>query len=137
MPIARLGPDEVVTDSSAIVDRIAALLRQGNAAPAKQLDAFFSPDAARWAAWADMELAVLLFPNITRSFAESFQAFSYVQVRRCGLVGWVGVVGWVWVALLARVVLASCLFVYTPFNPQTPPIKIKTRTCRTSGCWTS
>ena len=80
VPIARLGPEEVVKDSSAIVERVAALLRAGRAAPAKELDAFFSPEAARWAAWADMELAVLLFPNITRSFAESFQAFSYVQV---------------------------------------------------------
>lgn len=34
----------------------------------------------RWAEWADKQLAVLLFPNITRSFDEAYQAFSYVQV---------------------------------------------------------
>ncbi|CAN0121869.1 unnamed protein product, partial [Heterosigma akashiwo] len=31
------------------------------------------------AAWADRKLAVLLFPNITRSFAEARQAFAYIQ----------------------------------------------------------
>ncbi len=103
MPIARLGPGpgpdqdedaEIVRDSSAIVERIAALLRQAHAAPtAAELDAFFSPEAERWAAWADMELAVLLFPNITRNFAESYQAFAYVQVRHPlvdSFVDWVG-----------------------------------------------
>lgn len=90
MPIAKLGA-EVVRDSSAIVDRVAALLRAEKGAPATAtLDAFFSPEAARWAAWADMELAVLLFPNITRSFAESFQAFSYVQARALSRREWHG-----------------------------------------------
>ncbi|EKX30989.1 hypothetical protein GUITHDRAFT_122806, partial [Guillardia theta CCMP2712] len=32
-----------------------------------------------WMDWADKELAVLLFPNLTRSFSESYEAFSYVQ----------------------------------------------------------
>ena len=30
-------------------------------------------------AWVDKELAILLFPNITRSFEESYQAFGYVE----------------------------------------------------------
>lgn len=47
----------------------------------KELDRFFSPDATKWAEWADGKLAVLLFPNITRTFEESYQAFSYVKVN--------------------------------------------------------
>ena len=78
VPIARIG-EEVVIDSSVIVGKIAELLRAAHVAPAKELDAFFSPEATRWAEWADMELAVLLFPNITRTFGESYQAFSYVK----------------------------------------------------------
>lgn len=78
VPIARLG-EEVVIDSSVIVSKITELLRAAHVVPAKELDAFFSPEATRWAEWADMELAVLLFPNITRTFGESYQAFSYVQ----------------------------------------------------------
>ncbi|KAM3573204.1 hypothetical protein VYU27_004807 [Nannochloropsis oceanica] len=78
VPIARIG-DEVVIDSSIIVGKIMDLLRAAHVAPAKELDAFFAPEATRWAEWADMELAVLLFPNITRTFGESYQAFSYVK----------------------------------------------------------
>jgi microsomal prostaglandin-E synthase 2 len=80
VPIARLG-EEVVNDSSAIVNRVAELLRaRGAGGGKKELDRFFSDDAQKWATWADTKLAVLLFPNITRSFGESYQAFSYVQV---------------------------------------------------------
>jgi microsomal prostaglandin-E synthase 2 len=78
VPIARIG-EEVVIDSSVIVGKIMELLRAAHVAPGKELDAFFSPEATRWAEWADMELAVLLFPNITRTFGESYQAFSYVR----------------------------------------------------------
>jgi hypothetical protein len=42
----------------------------------------FISSVAYWrvtAEWADKQLAVLLFPNITRNFSESYQAFSYVQ----------------------------------------------------------
>ena len=78
VPIARIG-EEVVIDSSVIVGKITELLRASHVASAKELDAFFSPEATRWAEWADMELAVLLFPNITRTFGESYQAFSYVK----------------------------------------------------------
>ncbi len=28
-----------------------------------------------WATWSDTKLAVLLFPNITRSWSEAYQAF--------------------------------------------------------------
>ena len=32
-----------------------------------------------WTDWVDSKLAVLLFPNITRNFPESWQAFSYIS----------------------------------------------------------
>lgn len=78
VPIAKFE-EEVVRDSAVIVNKISELLRQAQVVPVKELDAFFSPEATRWAEWADMKLAVLLFPNITRTFGESYQAFSYVQ----------------------------------------------------------
>lgn len=37
------------------------------------------PEVAEWLAWTDNKLAVLLFPNITRSLGESYQAFRYIS----------------------------------------------------------
>merc|ERR1712187_462398 len=62
---------EQVNDSSAIISALA-----DGRLPA---DAFTDPETAKWMEWVDKELAVLLFPNITRSFSESFQAFGYIS----------------------------------------------------------
>eukprot|EP00612_Vaucheria_litorea_P003690 CAMPEP_0171469240 /NCGR_PEP_ID=MMETSP0945-20130129/11169_1 /TAXON_ID=109269 /ORGANISM="Vaucheria litorea, Strain CCMP2940" /LENGTH=204 /DNA_ID=CAMNT_0011998351 /DNA_START=497 /DNA_END=1111 /DNA_ORIENTATION=+ len=42
-------------------------------------DDFVSENAIKWAKFADDKLAILLYPNITRSFGESLQAFSYIK----------------------------------------------------------
>lgn len=47
--------------------------------PAAELKHFSSPSALEWAEWSDKKFSVLLFPNITRSFSESFEAFGYVM----------------------------------------------------------
>eukprot|EP00968_Pinguiococcus_pyrenoidosus_P024014 scaffold4195_cov250-Pinguiococcus_pyrenoidosus.AAC.6 len=75
VPIASIG-GELVTDSPRIVEAIEA---QITAAAGKKDANFFSEDAQAWTTFADKELAVLLFPNMTRSFNESYQAFSYVN----------------------------------------------------------
>merc|ERR1712187_926640 len=70
VPIAVLDGEQV-NDSSAIISALA-----DGRLPA---DAFTDPETAKWMEWVDEELAVLLFPNITRSFSESFQAFGYIS----------------------------------------------------------
>lgn len=82
VPIARLGGQEVVKDSSAIVDRLRQVVEDKKLRSQSEVSAFFNEDAFRWAEWADKKLAVLLFPNITRNFNESYQAFTYVNVSR-------------------------------------------------------
>lgn len=78
VPIALLAGDQV-NDSSAIVSAILDRMDAGGLLPPAELAEFRSASAVEWAAWSDEKLAVLLFPNITRTFGESYQAFSYVQ----------------------------------------------------------
>lgn len=75
VPVARIG-GEVVTDSPRIVERLRACLSEAGAGGDA---AVFGGEALSWAAWADERLAVLLFPNITRSWSEAYQAFRYVN----------------------------------------------------------
>lgn len=66
-----------VNDSSGILSTLA----QGNVK-----EDLSNEETEKWLRWVDKELAVLLFPNITRSFSESFQAFRYIgEVQSFGL----------------------------------------------------
>ncbi len=77
-----------VNDSSVILARVltefAARSHSSSNAPAARTligvraDGSVDDEQARWMEWADRKLAVLLFPNITRSMKESMQAFSYI-----------------------------------------------------------
>ena len=75
VPLAMLDGEEVRESSEilrAVLDRADA---SGVALPA----GFRTPETEEWVRWADGELAVLLFPNITRNFSESYQAFGYIS----------------------------------------------------------
>lgn len=78
VPIALLGGEQV-NDSPVIVQAVLDRMGAAQLLDAKALAEFRSPKAAEWAKWSDEKLAVLLFPNITRSFTESYQAFGYVM----------------------------------------------------------
>jgi len=41
------------------------------------LKAFLPEDTAQWSEWSEKKLAVMLYPNITRSFSESWECFEY------------------------------------------------------------
>jgi microsomal prostaglandin-E synthase 2 len=45
----------------------------------QEMSRLFTSDTEEWMKWSETKLAVLLYPNITRSFAESWDAFSYVS----------------------------------------------------------
>jgi len=78
VPIAVLAGEQV-NDSPVIAQAIMDQMGASGVIGKKELDAFRSPKALEWAEWSDKQLAVLLFPNITRSFNESYEAFGYVM----------------------------------------------------------
>lgn len=44
----------------------------------KKLKAFFTDDSDKWNEWSEKKLAIMLYPNITRSYDDSFDALAYV-----------------------------------------------------------
>ncbi len=40
---------------------------------------FFSNDTDKWSTWSEKKLAVMLYPNITRSMSESWECFGYTE----------------------------------------------------------
>jgi len=77
VPIAMVNGEQV-NDSSAIMASIVEELATARG-EASLRESLSDPEVAKWLTWVDKELAVLLFPNITRSFGESHQAFSYIS----------------------------------------------------------
>lgn len=73
VPIAMVDGQQV-NDSTEIMSLLAE--RSGDAAVK---EAMADPETAKWLQWCDKELAVLLFPNITRSMGESWEAFRYIS----------------------------------------------------------
>lgn len=79
VPIAIFASDGlVVPDSAAIAD---ALLERFGPPPAsaRPRDAFADAGAREWATWATSKLAVMMYPNMTRSWSECRQALAYLS----------------------------------------------------------
>ncbi len=75
VPIAIIN-GQLIHDSNNIIDAItSSLLKESS----RKFDAkvFLSSDTAQWNEWSEKKLAVMLYPNITRSFAESWDCFGY------------------------------------------------------------
>lgn len=68
----RMG-GEYLKDSPIIIEALLSRLREKGGMSDEEHAVFCSPEAEKWAKWADTQLAVLLFPNITRNFSESYQ----------------------------------------------------------------
>lgn len=77
VPIAIIN-GKVVVDSGNIINEIRQLYEAEDSA-SKVLDALYSPDSAKWIEWSEKKLAVMLYPNITRSFDEAWEAFEYAD----------------------------------------------------------
>jgi microsomal prostaglandin-E synthase 2 len=85
VPLATID-GEIVTDSPVILRRVLSLLEDRGIATKTQGEGSGGSDE-EWMQWVDKSLAVLLFPNITRNFPESWQAFSYIaDVERFSVV---------------------------------------------------
>jgi hypothetical protein len=78
VPIAVLAGEQV-NDSPVIAQTLMDRMGTSGVLSEQELAAFRSPKALEWAEWSDKQLAVLLFPNITRNFGEAYEAFGYVM----------------------------------------------------------
>jgi len=78
VPIAVIAGEQV-NDSPVICNEILDRMVKSGQLNAKQLAAFRSPEAVEWTKWSDSKLAVLAFPNMTRTLGDSAEAFGYVH----------------------------------------------------------
>lgn len=69
----------IINDSKQIIDYITEVYLVKN--PESPIDPkkFIPEDTEEWNEWSEKKLAVLLYPNITRSFEESFECFNYSE----------------------------------------------------------
>lgn len=77
VPIVLLD-GELTRESDVIVMTIKAIVEKKTGRQ-DALKGMFPADTAKWLAWAKEQLAVKIYPNITRNFSESWQAFGYVN----------------------------------------------------------
>jgi len=71
VPIAVMDDGRVVVESDLIVEELLKL-----SAPD---DVFASAEAQKWSKWATNDLALMMYPNITRNFAECREALAYAD----------------------------------------------------------
>jgi microsomal prostaglandin-E synthase 2 len=77
VPVVKFN-DEVLEDSSVIIKHFTDQTNKNTGVAS--LPAGFIPDNSdKWMDWSEKKLAVMLYPNITRSYQESWDCFSYVN----------------------------------------------------------
>lgn len=69
VPVAKFD-DIVICGSGEIINQIRKYSSN---------EQLWTADSDKWMIWSEKRLAVLLYPNITRTFSESWKAFSYVE----------------------------------------------------------
>jgi microsomal prostaglandin-E synthase 2 len=78
VPIAMIN-GTVVEDSDGIINSITDSLIATPGHDMDDLKSIYSSDTKVWMEWSNKRLSVLLYPNITRSFLESWQCFAYAS----------------------------------------------------------
>jgi microsomal prostaglandin-E synthase 2 len=76
VPIALIN-GQTIADSALIIEHITANLLPLQTRISAQK--FLSPDSQQWTLWSEKKLAVMLYPNITRSLSESWECFEYSE----------------------------------------------------------
>lgn len=66
-----------VEDSAKIIERITEMGESGEFEHGFPSKSFFPEDTTHWTEWSEKKLAVMLYPNITRTFEESWECFEY------------------------------------------------------------
>eukprot|EP00285_Hemiselmis_virescens_P007022 CAMPEP_0173393482 /NCGR_PEP_ID=MMETSP1356-20130122/22132_1 /TAXON_ID=77927 ORGANISM="Hemiselmis virescens, Strain PCC157" /NCGR_SAMPLE_ID=MMETSP1356 /ASSEMBLY_ACC=CAM_ASM_000847 /LENGTH=314 /DNA_ID=CAMNT_0014351503 /DNA_START=223 /DNA_END=1167 /DNA_ORIENTATION=+ len=78
VPIAAFG-EEIVGDSPVILAKLVDEMATAGVINKQTHAEWKDPKVADWVKWCDSKLAVLLFPNLTRTYGDSYQAFGYVM----------------------------------------------------------
>jgi microsomal prostaglandin-E synthase 2 len=78
VPIAEIN-GKTVLESEHIINSVKDYLVKNGSISKHDADEMAAEDTAKWMQWCDKRLAVLLYPNITRSFGESWQCFEYAS----------------------------------------------------------
>ena len=79
VPVVMVDGQETV-ESNAIVFMLHDLIAgKKDPATSARLQGLLTEDTAQWAEWSEARLAVMLYPNITRNFHESWEAFDYCK----------------------------------------------------------
>lgn len=68
-----------VNDSSPIIDHISNDIVKVDPVLKEKHNALFTNDSEKWSEWSEKRLAVMLYPNITRSMEESWECFEYTN----------------------------------------------------------
>lgn len=66
-------------ESAEIITKITETINSGTYSIVKPPSGFYPDDTQEWSDWADQKLAVMLYPNITRTMSESWECFSYID----------------------------------------------------------
>jgi microsomal prostaglandin-E synthase 2 len=77
VPIVILN-GEITKESAVVVKKLKDILI-ANGGDRKILNALYPSDTDKWMDWSREQLAVKIYPNITRNFSESWQAFEYAN----------------------------------------------------------
>jgi microsomal prostaglandin-E synthase 2 len=83
VPIAIFGDGKVVCDSSVIIEE----LLERNKDSSKLNSSFSNAEAKHWETWSTERLAILMYPNMTRSYKDCRELLSYYSsVKGVGIV---------------------------------------------------
>jgi microsomal prostaglandin-E synthase 2 len=77
VPVAVVNND-ILADSSVIIEHIHNTIDSASLSLTNN-SVFMSEKSQKWCKWSEERLAVVLYPNITRTFSDSWAAFSYVS----------------------------------------------------------
>ena len=78
VPVAILN-GMALGESADIISKITEKIAAGEFIVQKPDSGFYPADTQEWSDWADKKLAVMLYPNITRTMSESWECFGYID----------------------------------------------------------
>jgi microsomal prostaglandin-E synthase 2 len=78
VPLIIFNTEEAIGESAEIITKITEKLSLDSTYK-KPDSSFYPEDTQEWSDWADKKLAVMLYPNITRTMSESYECFGYID----------------------------------------------------------
>lgn len=75
VPVMKIG-DHIMDDSMKIIEylRDSSIVKKDS-----NIQQLWTHDTEKWVKWSELKLAILLYPNITRTFGDAWKAFRYCR----------------------------------------------------------